>query len=257
MTVPGQSFRVNNKHTELLFLQHTRYSIRIAPKVIHGCSSWAWSKSLCQKLVSWEGRCLRVIVGAKRKPGEQWVPWLRRSTHAGRRWYHQMGFESLTVRVLRGIHRLAGELRFTECEQHAQEPSCQGCVAGVMVGGGTNNTPMARSLLAVRTLRGDTPLAWATVAGNGMMSSYVPSGTNGICTLCGKIGQTHSIHSCARHSSSRGLRLRRKLPSHTQDLMSREVGGKCRQRRQSSGATVMMELYPSRLSETTKWLSIG
>lgn len=51
-----------------------RFATRIVPKVIHGCGSWAWSQAVCKRLLTWEARQLRTILGAKRRLGELFVP---------------------------------------------------------------------------------------------------------------------------------------------------------------------------------------
>ena len=93
-----------------------RYSMRIVPKVLHGCGGWSWSQSLCQKLVTWEGQNLRRILSLKRRPDEEYIPWLRRTTRYARKLFAQMGHSALTHRVLFGIHKLAGEVQFSNSD---------------------------------------------------------------------------------------------------------------------------------------------
>ena len=94
-----------------LLKRFQRYSARLLPKILHGCGSWAWSRSLCRRLSVWEGSNLRRIVGQGRRLGEEFVDWQRRAIRTSRALYAKAGFQPLTVRVLRAIHRLAGEGR--------------------------------------------------------------------------------------------------------------------------------------------------
>eukprot|EP00973_Karenia_brevis_P009353 1265654-Karenia_brevis.AAC.1 len=101
-----------------LYRRFQRFSTRIVPKALHGCGSWAWSKSLCQKLVVWEGSYLRRILGAGRRSDDDAVKHFRRTTRRARELYFKMGFEPLTMRVLRAVHKLAGELRQSNANHH-------------------------------------------------------------------------------------------------------------------------------------------
>ena len=94
-----------------LNLRLKRYYERIVPKVLYSCGSWAWCQSLCQRLVVWEGKCLRRIVGIARGPAETWLAWFRRSTNKARKFYASMGFHPLSLRVLQEVHRTAGLLQ--------------------------------------------------------------------------------------------------------------------------------------------------
>ena len=94
-----------------IYTRFKRYVTKIMPRLLHGSSSWAWSQSLYQKLTTWENRCLRNMLGAKRKEGETWVPWIRRTTRAALRLFVSMGFEPSIVRVLKAIHELASKLK--------------------------------------------------------------------------------------------------------------------------------------------------
>eukprot|EP00973_Karenia_brevis_P011065 1497627-Karenia_brevis.AAC.1 len=58
-----------------LFKRFKKYSDTIASRVLHGSGSWAWSQSLCQAASTWEAKVLRRMVGAARKPDEQWPKW--------------------------------------------------------------------------------------------------------------------------------------------------------------------------------------
>ena len=66
---------------------------------------------MCQRLVVWEGKCLRRIVGIARGPSETWLPWFRRATKKARTIYANMDVDPLSLRVLREIHRTAGLLQ--------------------------------------------------------------------------------------------------------------------------------------------------
>ena len=94
-----------------LNLKFQRYSERIVPKILYSCGSWAWCQSLCQRVAVWEGKLLRRMLHAARKHGEEWLSWFRRSTNRAKNLYRKFGFEPLTLRVLREIHRTAGLLK--------------------------------------------------------------------------------------------------------------------------------------------------
>jgi hypothetical protein len=84
-----------------LQMRFERYVERIVPRFLHGCGSWAWSQSLLQSIVTWEGKALRRIMGASRVPDEPWLQWFRRATRMARSQYLKLGFTPLSVRVLR------------------------------------------------------------------------------------------------------------------------------------------------------------
>ena len=102
--------------TSSLAKRFERYSSQVVPRAIHGCGGWSWSQSLCQRLHAWEGRNLRRILSSNRRPGEEYIAWIRRTTQHARRLYARMGYLAMTHRVLHGIHKLAGELRFSNSE---------------------------------------------------------------------------------------------------------------------------------------------
>ena len=95
-----------------LFSRFQRFSTRIIPMVLHGCGSWAWSRSLYQTVLSWESRHLRAMLGAKWTREVEWFNWLRTTTHVARNHYLNNGFTPITVKILHSIHRLASQQLF-------------------------------------------------------------------------------------------------------------------------------------------------
>ena len=67
--------------TIALGVRFKRYAERVVPVLLHSCCSWAWCQSLCQRLVVWEGKFLRRMLGVPRRPSELWLSWFRRVTH--------------------------------------------------------------------------------------------------------------------------------------------------------------------------------
>eukprot|EP00973_Karenia_brevis_P050091 6952393-Karenia_brevis.AAC.1 len=96
-----------------------RYSQRIVPRMLHSSGSWTWCQGLCQKLAVWEGKLLRRMMGAARRPDDTWLKWFQRATRAARSYYDNMGCEPLTLKVLREIHRTAALIRLPGLDDFA------------------------------------------------------------------------------------------------------------------------------------------
>ena len=94
-----------------LSVRFRRYVERVVPRFLHGCGSWAWSQSLLQSIITWEGKALRRILGSRRHPDDDWLTWFRRCTRMARSLYIKSGFTPLAVLVLREIHRAASRLQ--------------------------------------------------------------------------------------------------------------------------------------------------
>ena len=63
----------------------------VAPVVLYACEAWIMSRGLASKIERFHLACLRWLLRVRRRRGESWVDWLRRSTHwarAARRRFH-------------------------------------------------------------------------------------------------------------------------------------------------------------------------
>ena len=86
------------------------FASRVVPRALHGASSWAWSKSLYWRLQRWESQMLRMILGSRRRPAEDWMSWIKRATAYARKQYTKLGHKSLAELYLQSLHRLAGRV---------------------------------------------------------------------------------------------------------------------------------------------------
>ena len=84
------------------------FSRRVHAAAVYACGAWTQSRSLYNELYRWENSLLRRVTGYRRKPGEDFVTSIKRTTHRSRHIFHQAGNLSLATKVLDALHRIAG-----------------------------------------------------------------------------------------------------------------------------------------------------
>ncbi len=86
---------------------HTRFAEfrrRVFPVVLYGSLSWVVSKSLLQRLITWENVLLRRIFRLARARDEPWSTYVQRHTQQARAAYHNGGGCSLVYEYLKKLY---------------------------------------------------------------------------------------------------------------------------------------------------------
>ena len=87
-----------------------RFSECVVPCLLFGCDGWFVSKCVLQRLWQFEGGLLRRTARIPRRPGEEWIDYMRRATRSARQLYIQNGHNSVVELILTRIHRLASHI---------------------------------------------------------------------------------------------------------------------------------------------------
>ena len=83
---------------------------RVIPVALFGSGAWVWSRALVLRVRAWERSLLRRVVGIKRKPGELFVDFVKRSTRVSERLSVQHGYRHCLCVLAWNIHSLAGRI---------------------------------------------------------------------------------------------------------------------------------------------------
>ncbi|CAE8583211.1 unnamed protein product [Polarella glacialis] len=78
--------------------------------LLYGSGGWSPSASVCGLLRSFELRCLRAVLGRRRKPNESYVEWARRSNARLRACLHRWGQLSVCQLFSKSLHGWAGHV---------------------------------------------------------------------------------------------------------------------------------------------------
>ena len=87
-----------------------RFYSRVAPPTLWGKQGWALGPRQAGMVRAFELRCVRGMLGKKRRPEELWLPFLRRTTALARRLLDRHGQRSFVARHLAAVHGWAGHL---------------------------------------------------------------------------------------------------------------------------------------------------
>ena len=81
----------------------SEYVKRIVPVALNNCGAWVWCSGSLAKLGAWEGLTLRRAYGLRRRSGETWLAWHKRSIRVTRSLFARCGHEPLAARALARI----------------------------------------------------------------------------------------------------------------------------------------------------------
>ena len=105
------------------------FMARAQPVALFGCASWVLSRALVLRVQSWERGCLRRVVGVRRRGGELFVDFHRRSTRMALQVACAHGYNLCASEIARTIHRFAGSIA-----QDAQSLKLSLSLAAAVVG---------------------------------------------------------------------------------------------------------------------------
>jgi len=117
-----------NKHSFLnkqLSLRHrfSEYQRRVLPAALFGCGTWTWARSAVAKVSHWENGLLRRMLASGRAPGEGFVEHIKRTTRKAHHLRASWGFETAATKMLRAVHRLAGQVAWANDSGATHVPS--------------------------------------------------------------------------------------------------------------------------------------
>ncbi|CAE8629740.1 unnamed protein product [Polarella glacialis] len=87
-----------------------RFYCTVVRTLLYGSGGWSPSASVCGLLRSFELRCLRAMLGRRRKPNESYVEWARRSNARLRACLHRWGQLSVCQLFFKSLHGWAGHV---------------------------------------------------------------------------------------------------------------------------------------------------
>ena len=73
------------------------FEAAVTPVLLHGCSSWTLTEQMQHSLTTTWRRMLRAMLGARRTPDEEWVSFLKRSTHLAENRFVEFGYLPWTI----------------------------------------------------------------------------------------------------------------------------------------------------------------